>query len=332
MKKQDKILFTCGDVNGIGTEISLKLFYYLQSKRTKYHLIFFCPANVFRFYYESLPLKFKFKKIDNIEQSEPDLLNLFEMSDCKVEIGLPTAQSGKSAYDSLLYAIEHLKKKKSSVVITAPVSKYAINLAGIEFTGQTELFAKEFEAKEYLMMFLSRKMKAALHTIHIPLKEVHLHIKKSKMKSKLNLLAETLQKDFRIKKPSIAVLGMNPHAGENGKIGTEEVRTMSDLINSLDFAKGPFVSDAFFGNHLYKYFDAVYGMYHDQILIPFKMMNFSQGVNYTAGLPIVRTSPDHGTAFDIAGKNRADFTSILAAYRYAIQILNARKKVERQIS
>ncbi len=329
MKNENKILFTCGDINGIGPEISLKLFYFLLSNKLKYHLIFFCPTNVFRFYYESLSLKFNFKVINNIDESESGILNLIEMPSVKMKIGFPTIDSGKSAYESLTLAVNQLKNKKSSVVITAPVSKYAINLAGIKFTGQTELFANEFNASEYLMMFLSKKMKAALHTIHIPLKEVSSKIKISSLNSKLNLLNKTLQKDFGIKKPSVAVLGLNPHAGENGQIGLEEVKIISKSLNKTEFAKGPFVSDAFFCNHLYKYFDAVYGMYHDQILIPFKMMNFSRGVNFTAGLPIVRTSPDHGTAYDIAGKNRADFSSIFSAYKYAIQILKSRMKVER---
>lgn len=329
MKNLKKILFTCGDINGIGPEISLKLFYLLLSDKLKYHIIFFCPANVFKYYSDFLPLKIKFRYIKNIDDSEPNILNIIKMSDAKLKIGFPTTNSGKTAYDTLMFAINELKKNKSSVLITAPVSKYAINLAGIKFTGQTELLADEFKAKEFLMMFLSKKMKAALHTIHIPLKKVSSEIRADNLSSKLNLLKNSLQKDFNVKNPEIAVLGLNPHAGENGKIGNEEADIISKIISKSDFYKGPFVADAFFGNHLYKYFDAVYGMYHDQILIPFKMLSFSNGVNFTAGLPIIRTSPDHGTAYDIAGKNRADVSSILSAYKFAIQILNARQKVER---
>lgn len=329
MKKNKKILFTCGDINGIGPEISLKLFYFLLSGKSKNHFIFFCPSNVFKFYYESLPLKLKFKYLKNIEDSEADLLNVVKMPDAKMNIGNPTIHSGRSAYDSLMLAIDELKNKKSSVIITAPVSKYAINLSGIKFSGQTELLANEFKVKDYLMMFLSKKMKAALHTIHIPLKKVPSEIKAEKLISKLNLLKNSLQKDFGIKNPTIAVLALNPHAGENGKIGSEEKEIISKAISKTDFYSGPYVADAFFGNHSYKYFDAVYGMYHDQVLIPFKMLSFSDGVNFTAGLPIVRTSPDHGTAYDIAGKNRADVSSILSAYKFAIQILNSRQKVER---
>lgn len=329
MKIENKILFTCGDINGIGPEISLKVFYYLLKNNVKQHLIFICPTNVFNFYYEYLPLKFKFKFIKNIDDSEPNILNFFPLTEAKMDIGKPTLSSGKVAFDSLMLSIELLKKNKSSVVVTAPVSKYAINLAGIKFVGQTELFAKEFKVSDYLMMFLSKRMKAALHTIHIPIKKVSAQIKTNVMSKKLELLHKTLQIDFGLAKPSIAVLGLNPHAGENGTIGDEEVKVVSKVVSNYDYLKGPFVPDAFFGNQTYKYFDAVYGMYHDQVLIPFKMLNFSTGVNFTAGLPIIRTSPDHGTAFDIAGKNRADFTSHLNAYKYSIQILKSRKKLER---
>jgi 4-hydroxythreonine-4-phosphate dehydrogenase len=329
MNKRENIFFTCGDVNGVGPEISLKLFYYLLNKKVKNNLIFFCPVNVFRYYYDYLPLKFKFKFIKEVEDSEPDLLNVFTLQKVKMSIGRPTSYSGESAFESLEIATGEMKKNKSSIIVTAPVSKFAINLAGIEFTGQTEFFSNAFGADNYLMMFLSRRMKAALHTTHIPLKQVSKEITASSLIKKLHLLRLTLRKDFGISNPSIAVLGLNPHAGEGGNIGNEEIKIIEKAIAGFEYLKGPFVSDAFFANQSYKFFDAVYGMYHDQILIPFKMLNFNVGVNYTAGLPIVRTSPDHGTAFDIAGRNRADFTSILSAYKFAIRIHNSRLKLER---
>jgi 4-hydroxythreonine-4-phosphate dehydrogenase len=329
MNNSNKILFTCGDINGISPEISLKLFFVLLNKNLKYHLIYFCPSNLFQYYYSSLPLKFNFKYIKNVEESEQGILNIIKMPEVKMKIGFPTSQSGKCAYDSLAMAINELKNNNSSVLITAPVSKYAINLAGIKFTGQTELLADEFNVQNVLMMFLSKKMKAALHSTHIPINKVSSEITPNSLISKLNLLYSTLKKDFGIYNPSVAVLGLNPHAGENGEIGKEEKQIIIKTLNKLNFAKGPFVADAFFGNHYYKNFDAVYGMYHDQILIPFKMLNFSEGVNFTAGLPIIRTSPDHGTAFDIAGKNRADFSSLFSAFKFAIQINKIRQKIER---
>ena len=170
-------------------------------------------------------------------------------------------------------------------------------------------------------------MNAALITIHKPIKEVSSLISKELISDKLEVIINSMNKDFNIKSPSIAVLGLNPHAGENGLIGDEEKNIIEPIIKK--FKKkvnitGPFVPDAFFANHSYKNFDIVIGMYHDQVLIPFKMLNFSSGINYTAGLPIVRTSPDHGTAFDIAGKNLANELSILEAYHYAENIVNNR--------
>jgi 4-hydroxythreonine-4-phosphate dehydrogenase len=323
-----RILFTCGDVNGIGPEISLKLFSLLLNKKTIHHLIFICPNNVFNYYSELLSLKLNYKVIKNLEDSEANVLNLIGMKNCKIQLGKPTSISGSVAFDSLMISIDLLKQKKSSVVITAPVSKYAINLAGIKFIGQTELFANEFKVRNYLMMFISSKIKAFLHTIHIPLKEVSNFIRFKPLSANIELIVRTLQNDFNINNPSIAVLGLNPHSGENGKIGNEE-KIIKKAIYNYDNVFGPFASDAFFGKHHYKNYDVIFGMYHDQVLIPFKMLNFDKGVNYTAGLPIVRTSPDHGTAFDIAGKNKASFTSLFYAFKYATQISRSRLKNER---
>lgn len=324
-----KILFTCGDINGIGPEIALKTFNAILNKKNKFHLIFICPLNVFKYYYDNYQLKFPFKIINNIDQTQLNLLNLIPIPNTKIKVGKPTIHSGKSAYDSLLLAIDYLKRKKSYVVLTSPVSKYAINLAGINFKGQTELFANQFAVTDFLMMFISPKIKAALHTIHIPLKNVAANIQKNSLVSKLKLLVKTLKFDFAINNPSIAVLGLNPHAGENGYIGDEEKKIISKALTHSKHFKGPFVPDAFFANHFYKNFDAVYGMYHDQILIPFKMISFNNGVNFTAGLPIIRTSPDHGAAFDIAGNNCANHSSMLSAFKSAIEIMNNRIKNER---
>lgn len=329
MKNFQKVLFTCGDINGISPEISLKLFNYLLSKNKKHHLIFICPKNVFKIYYKNLQLKFKYKFIKDVNEFEEDLLNVLAMPDAQIDLGNPTKTSGKVSFESLMLSIDILKKKYSSIVITSPVSKLAINKAGINFIGQTELLANEFDTQNFLMMFLSKEIKAALNSIHIPIKDVANQVNNSSMNKKLNLLHSTLKKDFNIQEPKIAVLGLNPHAGENGRIGDEEVKIISKVIKKFSYLSGPFVPDAFFANKIYKNFDAVFGMYHDQILIPFKMLSFHTGVNFTAGLPIIRTSPDHGTAFDIAGKNRANFRSIYYAYKYAIQISKLRSKVER---
>lgn len=329
---KNKFLFTCGDINGIGPEISVKLFEHLLKKKSSDHLIFICPSNVFEYYHNLLKSKIKYKIISDLNESESFQINLLLMPLAKMKIGLPTKTSGSVAYECLLTAIKLLKSKKADAVITSPVSKFAFELAGINYPGQTEILAGECSSKNYLMMFLSRKMIAALATIHIPIKDLSKSLSTKVIRNKLEILIDSLKKDFGVSSPSIAVLGLNPHAGEQGRIGKEEVDKIIPALKAFQKnIKGPFVPDAFFANHLYKNFDAVFGMYHDQVLIPFKMMNFNNGVNFTAGLPIIRTSPDHGTAFDIAGKGIADYSSILSAFRYAKIISTNRKKLERQL-
>lgn len=206
-------------------------------------------------------------------------------------------------------------------MVTAPISKSAIKIAGINFPGHTEMLAEWCETNDFVMTFLSKKMNGALATIHEPLKKITKLITKENLEIKINIILKMLINDFKISVPKVAVLGLNPHAGERGIIGNEEQIIIEPLIKK--YSKnlfGPFSSDAFFANHLYKKYDLVFGMYHDQLLIPFKMMNFDSGVNFTAGLPIVRTSPDHGTAFDIAYKGIADPSSFIEAFYYAKKI------------
>ncbi len=327
---KNKFLFTCGDTNGIGPEISIKLFNYLLKKNSSDHYIFICPLNVFDYYFNLLKSNFQYKTITDLSESESNLLNIYPLPDAKLKIGTPTKTSGNVAYQSLITAIDFLKIKSAEAVITAPVSKYAFELAGINYPGQTEILAEKCNTKNYLMMFLSNKMIAALATIHIPVKDVSRVLSVQLIKSKIQILLDSLKKDLGISDPKIAVLGLNPHAGEQGRIGSEEITTIIPALKKFSKnVQGPFVPDAFFANHLYSKFSAVFGIYHDQVLIPFKMMNFNNGVNFTAGLPIIRTSPDHGTAFDIAGKAIADYTSLFAAFRYAKKISSNRKKVER---
>jgi 4-hydroxythreonine-4-phosphate dehydrogenase len=252
------------------------------------------------------------------------------MSNVEYNIGKLDATSGRISYQSLIASIKILKSKSANAVITSPVSKHAFGLAGIKFSGQTEILAHECKRKNFLMMFLSESMIASLATIHIPVKEISKSVTITLLKNKLKLLIQSLEKDLGIASPKIAVLGLNPHAGEQGRIGKEEIEIIIPALKSFkSYVEGPFVPDAFFANHLYNKYDAVLGMYHDQVLIPFKMMNFNNGVNYTAGLPIIRTSPDHGTAFDIAGKGIADYQSLLSAFRYAKFISSNRMKSER---
>lgn len=327
---KNKFLFTCGDINGIGPEISIKLFNYLLKTKSKTHLIFICPVNVFEYYYQLLKYKFQHEIINNMAETKENLLNIIPLRNSKLKIGTPNKESGKIAYQSLELAIKILKQNFADAVVTAPVSKHAFELAGINFPGQTEIIASHFNTKSFLMMFLSSKMNAAIATIHIPIKEVSKSLSIKLLRNKIQILLDSLKKDLFVSEPKIAVLGLNPHSGEKGKIGKEEIETIIPSIKYFERnVDGPFVPDAFFANHFYKNYDAVLGMYHDQVLIPFKMLNFNNGVNFTAGLPVVRTSPDHGTAFDIAGKGIANFKSLLSAFRYAKIISTNRNKIER---
>ena len=220
-----------------------------------------------------------------------------------------------------------IKDGYSDAVITAPISKTAIKIAGKNFPGHTEMLAGWCNVKNFVMMFLSGKMNAAIATIHEPVKKVPGLITKELLSNKIEVIYNSLKNDLRINSPLIAVLGLNPHAGENGLIGDEEEKIIKPFVLNYKFSeylRGPFSPDAFFANRLYKNFDLVFGMYHDQVLSPFKLINFGSGVNFTAGLPIVRTSPDHGTAFDIAGKGIADESSIISAFIYAKRIVKNR--------
>ncbi|GIK22896.1 MAG: 4-hydroxythreonine-4-phosphate dehydrogenase PdxA [Ignavibacterium sp.] len=323
-----RVIFTCGDINGIGPEIAIKLFSKLFASKSKRALAFICPLNVFEYYYKLLKVDFKYHLYNN-ELRNGLSLNLIPLDNSKLIIGKATKDSGKAAYQSIVKSIELVKEGLADVLVTAPISKTAFNIAGIKFPGHTELLAESEKQKKFLMMFLSKKVNAALLTIHNPLKDISSLLSKEKIIDALDIIQKTATRDLGIQNPRIAVLGLNPHAGENGNIGSEEKEIITPVIKlsgkRMNIA-GPFVPDAFWGAKFYKQFDFVLGMYHDQVLIPFKLMNFERGVNYTAGLKIIRTSPDHGTAFDIAGKGIANETSIQEAYRIALKIHSNRKR------
>lgn len=325
-----RIIFTCGDINGIGPEIVVKTIQILFDKRVREQIIFICPLNVFIQNYHASYSGFPFQVVDEKEifQSTEKIL-IFSLPETKINFGKPTKQSGRIAYQSLKTSNELLKNKYADAVVTAPISKYALRLAGIDFPGQTEMFAKWWNVQNFMMMFLSHGLNAGLLTIHIPINKVPSHINTARIKTALDIISKTARIDLGIKEPKIAVLGLNPHAGEDGLLGKEEMKFIKPVLNKKDylgFVDGPYPPDAFFAVKKYKDYDFVLGMYHDQVLIPFKMLNFNKGVNYTAGLPIVRTSPDHGCAFDIAGSQLADESSIYSAYLYAKKIVENRKR------
>ncbi len=319
------IAFSCGDTNGIGPEICIKAISRL-SKNKNNKFILSIPNNVFQSYSNLIDFEYTdcSKITDKLLKSNQVLIEYLD--DVKLSFGIPTEYSGAASVLSINRCLELIDIGFSSGIITAPISKYAINLAGINFIGHTELIASRYLIDIPVMTFLSPKLKCALATIHIPLKNVSPSLNINKLLILLTTIKNSLINDFNIKNPIIGLLGLNPHAGENGNIGDEELKILNPIVDKLEFVKGPFVPDAYFGNKLFKQYDLTLGLYHDQVLIPFKYIAFDSGVNFTAGLPIVRTSPDHGTAFDIAGKNMANAESIIQAFKWAKIIIKNRHK------
>lgn len=323
--KQNRFIFTCGDINGIGPEIVLKALNKACSKSFD-KFIFISPHNVF--FETSLHIRpnFSFEVSNKFKETESQVL-VIGSGKAKWEPGKPSKYSGKISFESIKLSAKLVLDGKADAIITAPASKTAFKLAGVKFPGHTEIYASICKSKNFNMLFYSKSFMAIPLTIHEPISKVSKLINKQRIKDALDNAILSLQKDFKVLNPSIAVLGLNPHAGEAGLIGSEELKIVSPVIKEYKgVVKGPFSADAFFGNKMYEKFDLVIGMYHDQVLIPFKLINFGKGVNYTAGLPIVRTSPDHGTAYDIASKYCADDSSIYEAFTAAKLIVENRKE------
>jgi len=326
-----RIVFTCGDINGIGPEIALKALNKLFSRQKSTQFILIIPENVFKKVSLLIRPHFNYHIVKDFafKSSKTTKVNVFITKSFKQNIGKPTVSSGEAAYLALKTSFELLNRKLADAVVTAPVSKTALKLAGIKYPGQTEMYADWCGAKNFVMTFLSQKLRVALYSIHIPLKEVSKSLNTKALSAKLDTTIRMLSIDLGIKNPKIAVLGLNPHAGEGGIIGKEEKELIEPIIKQRKYKgilEGPFSSDAFFANRRFENYDLVFGLYHDQVLIPFKYINSGKGVNYSAGLQIIRTSPDHGTAYDIAGKGIADESSMIEAFKYAEIILKNRKK------
>lgn len=323
----NKFIFTCGDINGIGPEIIIKT---LNSVIGKTFNIFYiaCPKNVFIDTSLKIRPRFKFKIISKYEEDPECQVFIIDIGNKKYRYGKATSISGRTSFNSIKTAFKLANEKKVDAIITAPISKHALHLAKVNYPGHTEMLADWSKSKNFVMAFLSNKMNAAIVTIHQPIKNIPRLITKTAVKTKIDAAIQMLKYDLHIEEPKVAVLGLNPHAGEEGIIGKEEEKIIKPLISSYKNknVSGPFSPDAFFGSGKYKEYNLILGMYHDQVLIPFKLLNFGKGVNYTAGLPFVRTSPDHGVAYDIAGKDIADESSLIEAYLYADKIVQNRKE------
>jgi len=320
--------FTCGDLNGIGIELIIKS---LSDNRILEFCtpVIFCSNKSLNFYRKGLPdYNFNYSNVKELNRLNPKQVNVFNCWEEEVAItpGQLTETGGKYALISLQEATKALKEGLIQGLVTAPIHKKNIQSEAFQYSGHTPYLKDIFGVNDVVMLMVASNMRVGLVTEHIPVAEIAKHITKENIISKLKIIHSSLQKDFGVDKPRIAVLGLNPHAGDEGLIGNEEETIIKPAIkeakqshNILVF--GAYSADAFFARGQYEKFDAVLAMYHDQGLIPFKSLAIGEGVNYTAGLNAVRTSPDHGVAFDIAGQGKADPTSFLVATFEAIDII-----------
>lgn len=319
------IAITIGDFNGIGPEVALKAASSAAVRRICTPLLV-GPLNVFEHVRSDLKLKLKLEKssLPLLKSAVTPVIDTGDGIWADVQYGKVAKTAGKNAGVAIERAVELCVKVQAAAMVTAPVSKEALNLAGYNFPGQTEMIALLSRSQRVAMMLVSNSMRVGLVTIHIGIKSILEHISKEKIVEKIHIISDSLKKDFQIKKPRIAVLALNPHAGEKGLIGTEDDELITPAIEEVKStginAAGPFPADAFFGKQSHTGYDAVVAMYHDQGLIPLKMSSFGKGVNFSAGLNIIRTSPDHGTAYDIAGKGTANTSSMIEAIKLAVTI------------
>lgn len=326
-----KVGITHGDINGIGYEVIIKTL--LDNRITELCTpILYGSPKLVAYHRKAINVQnFSMNQIKSAEQAHEKRSNIINCvpDDTRIELGKPTEEAGTSAYLSLERATKDLKDGKIDVIVTAPINKKTINSEKFQFPGHTEYLQNYFEAEEVLMLLVGEKMRVGVVAGHVPIIDVPKKITEENIIKKLRILNESLIKDFKIRKPNIAVLGLNPHAGDNGLLGNEEIDIIIPAIekarNENIFAVGPYAADGFFGSLGHQKFDAVLAMYHDQGLAPFKISEFENSVNYTAGLRVVRTSPGHGTAYEIAGQGVASPDSFRAALYMAIDIFKNRK-------
>ena len=322
--------FSCGDVNGIGIEIIIKA---LSDNRLLEICtpVIFASNKVINFYKKAInDGNFNYQSAKELQRLNNKMVNVYNCWEEEVNItpGQLNDVGGLYAIKSLTAAVYALKEKQIDALVTAPIHKKNVQSETFQYTGHTPYLKAAFEAADVVMFMVAENLRVALVTEHVPVAEIAGHISREVILSKLKIIHQSLKKDFGIDKPKIAVLGLNPHAGDEGLIGKEEEEIIKPAIKDAKqndiMCFGPYSADAFFARGQYEKFDAVLAMYHDQGLIPFKSLAIGEGVNYTAGLTGVRTSPDHGTAFDIAGKGNADESSLLASLFTAIDIFRSR--------
>ncbi len=334
--EKPRLGITLGDLNGIGPEVVIKA---LGDNRLLSLItpVVYGSTRVLSYYRKLMGLEeFNYSQVKSKGQFLQKTINVVNCWDEAIEInpGQPSRQSGKAALLSLKKAVEESKEGLIDGFVTGPIDKNTIHGDDFPYRGHTEYLTNEFNATESLMLMIGNDLKVGLVTEHLPVREIANFITKERVELKIRLLELTLKKDFQISKPKIAVLGLNPHAGDEGLLGKEENEiikpVIGDLKNKGKIILGPFPADGFFASGQHTKYDAILAMYHDQGLVAFKTLAFDNGVNYTAGLPIVRTSPDHGTAYSIAGKNLADESSMRQAIYMACDIIKNRSEQSKE--
>lgn len=333
MKKENKkkpiLGFSIGDINGIGPEILIKS---LSNNKiiSLFTPIIFCNPEIIDFYSLILKRKLNYNLVSSINEIIRNKINIIKVSNNRIRInpGKSKKNIGNYSFKSLKIATKHLLDEKIDGIVTLPINKKNIQSDAFNFPGHTEYFYRKSKSNNYLMMMVSKKIKMGIYSSHIPFKSITKKLTIDKLKNKIKVLIESLKKDFKIKNPKIGILGLNPHAGEENMIGSEEKEIIIPLIkllnNQNNFLYGPYSSDGYFGSNKFQKYDATFALYHDQALIPFKMMSFYEGVNFTSGINYIRTSPDHGTAYEIAGKNLANNTSLDNSILLNLEIINNR--------
>ncbi|MFC6097702.1 4-hydroxythreonine-4-phosphate dehydrogenase PdxA [Flavobacterium qiangtangense] len=334
MKKAENIIvgISIGDLNGIGSEVVLKTFEDSRMLELCTPVIF-ANVKILSFAKKSLDAGMQLHGIDSLDQiitGKINVLNVWKES-VNIEYGVNDENVGKYAIKSFVAATKALKEGLVDVLVTAPINKYNIQAEDFKFPGHTDYLDQELEG-DALMFMVQDNLRVGLITDHIPVNEVSAHLTEALIKKKIETIKKSLIQDFSINKPRIAVLGLNPHAGDGGVIGKEDLEIIQPVIKKMfesgTLVFGPYPADGFFGSNQYEKYDAVIATYHDQGLIPFKTLSFGNGVNYTAGLNKIRTSPDHGTAYDIAGKGLADHNSFKEAVYLAIDIYHSRNEYQ----
>lgn len=326
-----RIGITLGDLNGIGPEVIIKALadHRLLNLMTP---VIYGSTKVLSFYRKLMNLEeFNYSQVKIKGQFFPKAINVVNCWEDMIEInpGQPSRQTAKAALICLKRAVEEVKEGLIDGFVTGPIDKNTIHGEEFPFQGHTEYLTQEFNAGESLMLMVGNDLRVGLVTEHIPVKEISSFITRERVELKIRLMELTLKKDFLISKPKIAVLGLNPHAGDEGLLGNEEIDVIKPVIQDLKskgkLIFGPFPADGFFASGQHSKYDGIVAMYHDQGLVAFKTLSFESGINYTAGLPYVRTSPDHGTAYGLAGKNLASEGSMRQAMYVACDIIKNRR-------